>query len=163
MNTQQFSSSRCGILLGRLGGVALSVWVMGGAAGCVSSSKPEEPQTRATTWMLPVVTPQTETQNAQAKGGIEKGGIEITVIPKEFKAVSEEKLNYVQKAPPRYKMLVGVSSGPPPVYVDWTKETEVRVEPEEIKFLVKINNKLPRVFHGAGTVVRFNVGGQLRT
>ena len=39
--------------------------------------------------------------------------------------------------------------------------SQVAVEPANLSFLVTVNNKMPRVFHGAGTVVQFNVGGRV--
>ena len=34
------------------------------------------------------------------------------------------------------------------------------VNPEKVAFRVKINNQMPRVFRGAGTVVLYNFGGK---
>jgi len=37
------------------------------------------------------------------------------------------------------------------------------VEPDRLRFQVRINNQMPRVFRGAGTVVQFNIDGQLKS
>ena len=57
---------------------------------------------------------------------------------------------------------IGPQNDQPRMYVEWVKETALTVSPDRVTFLVKINNKLPRVFRGTGTVVQFNVGGKLQ-
>ena len=47
------------------------------------------------------------------------------------------------------------------VLVEETTESSLKPSPDRLQFLIKINNKLSRVFRGAGTVVQFNVGGKL--
>jgi hypothetical protein len=47
-------------------------------------------------------------------------------------------------------------------YMETTETPGVQVVPERLEFIVKVNNKLPRVFRGAGIVVQFNVGGKLQ-
>jgi len=48
------------------------------------------------------------------------------------------------------------------VHVRRTTNFTAAVEPDHLRFMLKVNNKMPRVFRGAGTVVQFNVGGRLQ-
>lgn len=124
-------------------------------AGCHGSGSTE--QTREVKYGLPTITPQAETKQSQ-----EKGGIEISVAPVSYTVDREEKYTYTPSRPSGVAAVIGPQNDQPRIYVDWIKETAVTVAPDRVTFLVKINNKLPRVFRGAGTVVQFNVGGKLQ-
>jgi hypothetical protein len=123
---------------------------LGFISGCTVAPTP--PRTVTLSCRVPVIVPQPETKESQ-----EKGGIEITVAPLHYTA-EVRRHEQVRPVPP------------PPIsvynrgdtHVEITSTPTVAVSPGELRFLVTINNKLSRVFHGAGTVVQFNVGGRLQ-
>jgi hypothetical protein len=104
--------------------------------------------------MVPTITPQPESKETQ-----EKGGLQISIAPVSYGVRTEQDVTVTQVAPPP---IVLTTRGGTTVWVDRKTTTSASVEPDRIKFLVKINNKMPRVFYGKGTVVQFNVGGRLQ-
>jgi hypothetical protein len=48
-------------------------------------------------------------------------------------------------------------------YIEKTKRPIISISPNQLKFSILINNLLPRVFRGAGSVVQFNTGGKTLT
>lgn len=104
---------------------------------------------------VPVITVQKETEARQVKVGLE-----ITVSPVTYapKVVQSTKVTARERTV-NEEMWGGRNMAMVPV----TKTTVhvARVEPANLAFLVTINNKMPRVFHGAGTVVQFNAGGRV--
>jgi hypothetical protein len=127
-----------------------------GLTGCGSSSGGGEAQTRSVTYTVPTITTQAETKYLQ-----EKGGLQISMAPATYTATPVDKYTYTPTKPHGGAMIMGPSGHEPQIHVDWVKETVMAVSPDRVKFLVKVNNQLPRVFRGAGMVVQFNVGGQL--
>jgi hypothetical protein len=103
---------------------------------------------------LPSFTRQAETQQRQ-----EKSGLEITVAPVNYEAVPHSKTTVRPTREPVANELIGGHPGQ--VYVTKTTNSGVSVQPDRLNFLVTLNNKMPRVFHGSGTVVQFNVGGKI--
>lgn len=138
----------CGSLLS----VILTL-VSGAVGGCATASAPA-PTSQTITCDLPVITPQPETKQRQ-----EKGGLEISIAPANYTAERQDKVTLQQAQPPTAAVIIGGHQGS--VYVEKVTEPRLLVTPEEIRFVVTIVNKMPRVFHGAGTVVQFNVGGQV--
>lgn len=118
--------------------------------GC--TSVPAAPRTTTLSCRVPVITPQLETRESQ-----EKGGIEISIAPASYSAVVRNRES-VQQIPPPPISLYSQRG----VYVETTSTPVVEVAPDALRFVLTVNNKLPRVFHGAGTVVQFNVGGRLQ-
>ncbi len=104
---------------------------------------------------VPTITPLGETKEAQ-----EKGGVEITIVPDAYESALKERVVTRQTDPPALELLVN-SSQDKRVYVVQTRTPYLEVEPRRIKFTVRVNNKLSRVFRGQGSVVQFNIDGKL--
>jgi hypothetical protein len=104
---------------------------------------------------VPSITPQAETRAPQ-----NKGGLEITITPVNYTAQQHETVTNKQVRQPASDEIIFGNHGY--VYVERTTTTTLGATPGQIRFLVKINNQMARVFHGAGTVVQFNVGGQIQ-
>ncbi len=126
----------------------LALILLGGCA--TTSEAPPAPTTLST--KLPVMSAMPETKPTQAKGGLE-----ISIAPVTYKVVKQDVTAIRQVTSP----FMSVTARPTDVYVEETTKPKIGVTPDRIAFTVKINNKLPRVFRGAGTVVQFNVGGKL--
>ncbi|MBI2924490.1 MAG: hypothetical protein HYY24_02165 [Verrucomicrobia bacterium] len=134
-------------------------------SGCETPQRLERPKATATlSCKVPTITPLPETKEAQ-----EKGGIEISVAPASYKPLLEKRIRHMRVEPnigESLQISLWLASIPPDqrgnyVFVEETTETSVKPTPDHLQFLIKINNKLSRVFRGAGTVVQFNVGGKL--
>lgn len=127
--------------------------------GCATPGPSAPPsQTRTATCKVPEVAALPETKESQ-----EKGGVEITLTPVGYEAVKVEKTTFREVGGPNVLELMMVQAQERPFMVirEQTVATELQTKPSRIAYLVKINNKLSRVFRGAGTVVQFNVGGKL--
>jgi hypothetical protein len=109
---------------------------------------------RMITVNVPTITPQPETKYSQ-----EKGGLEISVAPVDYAVAVKDHVTMQPTTPPMMTVIVGGSRDS--VYVDRTTYQTADVQPARLRFLVKINNKMPRVFYGRGTIVQFNAGGRL--
>jgi hypothetical protein len=129
----------------------LAVTVM--SAGCVTPSAPTA-TVQKVSCNVPTITPQPETKQSQ-----NKGGLEISVAPVHYDVARRESVTVRQVPPPPIILTPQRSSS---VYVERTTKPNVGVNPDRLKFIVKVNNKMPRVFYGAGTIVQFNVGGRLQ-
>lgn len=109
---------------------------------------------------VPVLTPLPETRQSQ-----EKGGIEISVAPASYKAALETIVKQRRVEPNLAESLQMLSIPEAQranyIVVEETRRSSLKPSPDRLAFLIKINNKLPRVFRGAGTVVQFNVSGKL--
>lgn len=123
-------------------------------AGCASSSPPTPTVTRLSC-EVPTIRPQPETKESQ-----DKGGLQISMAPVAYTAGRADVVNVQQIEPPMGAVIWSGTGDR--VYVRRTTRPVVAVNPDHIQFLVKVNNKMPRVFRGAGTVVQFNVGGRLQ-
>ncbi len=119
-------------------------------AGC--EAPPAATRSTTATVGVPVITPQAETRESQ-----EKGGIDISIAPVTYTAAMQQHVHIQQIPPPP---IVWKSGGE--LYVRRTTTSTAVVEPQNLRFVLKVNNKMPRVFHGAGTIVQFNVGGRLQ-
>ena len=130
-------------------GATLSLLAMM-VAGC--EAPPAATRSTTATVGVPVITPQAETRESQ-----EKGGIDISIAPVTYTAAMQQHVHIQQIPPPP---IVWKSGGE--LYVRRTTTSTAVVEPQNLRFVLKVNNKMPRVFHGAGTIVQFNVGGRLQ-
>lgn len=83
--------------------------------------------------------------------------LKITVIPVTYAAKLVTHTRYEQAEIPRIVWDIPPNS----VYVWETVQHSLKVEPEFLRFQVRINNQLDRSFRGAGTAVQFNVDGKL--
>lgn len=124
--------------------------------GCGSGGQPAPaPAPALLTMNIPVISPQRETQIRQPKGGLE-----ISVTPVTYTVTTKENVTFAQFEPSAAQAIWN-GTDPNLVFVERTAETVGQVQPQRLQFLVTITNQMPRVFHGAGTVVQFNVGGKL--
>lgn len=108
----------------------------------------------------PALTPLEETSQFQ-----EHGGIQISVAVLDHRCV-EEYRSVVVPAVPTFKdrMMTSLQfsgQAKPTKFVEETRTPYLKVVPESMRFSVKITNKLPRVFRGAGIVVQYVVAGKL--
>lgn len=128
-------------------------------ASCQTAPPPAPQQLKASV-KLPTVTRLPETKEAQ-----EKGGVEIAIVPAIYVAEKLEKTTTRQANPSVGGMvLVSIATGGKSggqVYVQQVTEQQLRTKPSRLQFTVRINNKLPRVFRGQGSVVQFNAAGKL--
>lgn len=127
------------------------------STGCVTNPPPP-PQTKTISCKLPVLALLPE-----SAGRKEKGGIEISVDPVSYKAKRGENRRRVEVQPDFGEALMAPKdpSGNRYPFVEDRVEPFLKTSPDRLAFLIKINNKLPRVFRGAGTVVQYNVAGKL--
>ena len=107
----------------------------------------------------PVLAPLPETKELQAKGGIN-----ISLAPGNFQCSKtvQKTSQEVQPTAGEVLALSLSSSGNSRFYkmLETTSTPVYTVNPEKVAFRVKINNQMPRVFRGAGTVVLYNFGGK---
>lgn len=134
-------------------GLALIFGVAGSA--CMEEKKAEvAPSAVTISAEVPVLSPMAETKQAQ-----EKGGVEISIAPAQYKAVRGTKTHRQQVNPTFTDMLLSHRQNA--VMVETTQSPVLTVLPQRLEFTVKLNNKLSRVFRASGTVVQFNVAGKL--
>jgi hypothetical protein len=100
---------------------------------------------------IPEIVPTSDTKVTQGDA------VKISVIPVTYTARVVSTTKYEQAEIPRVVWDIPPNS----VYVWESVEHSLRVEPEFLRFQVKINNQLDRSFRGAGTVVEFNVDGKV--
>ena len=127
---------------------------LGLLAGCETAA-PTGPTVRKITCKLPAMVALPETKQAQ-----DKGGVEISVVPVTYTAEQKSKTTRKEVAPNFGESILPHPQGA--MMVEETTAPYLETVPDHIQFLVTINNKMPRVFRGAGTVVQFNIGGQLK-
>lgn len=116
--------------------------------------------------VYPLIVPLPTTKELQ-----NKGGINISLAPNSFECV--DRFRSSSREIPRnlfdfnenYSLASFINSGAggrPENYklVETTRTPVYAVDPEKVSFRIKINNQMPRVFRGAGTVVLYNFGGK---
>jgi len=124
-----------------------------------ATAPPPAPETVDLSCKLPTLAPLAETKEVQ-----EKGGIVIGVASASFscqrhmeKRVAEETPGFGEELAVR---LVENKNSQPARFVEETHTPLLTVAPERLSSQITLNNKLSRVFRGAGTVVLFNVAGK---
>jgi len=127
--------------------VALLAWPTLGSVGCMPPKREVE-MTRLT-WKLPVLSPLPETKVLQ-----EKEGIQISVTPCAYEATKVYEQQDKRVPDPLIKSQNVL------YYFERRNMPRAVVKPDRLEFLVKLNNKMDRVFRGAGAVVSFNVAGK---
>ncbi|MEK7675430.1 MAG: hypothetical protein AAB676_06320 [Verrucomicrobiota bacterium] len=134
-----------------------TVPILAAMTGC--ETPPQGPQpTTLISCRLPTIAPLPETKPSQ-----EKGGLEITIVPANYKAVRQEKHVITPTEPNFGEALLG----PPQdqratmTFVEEKFIPQLKSQPNRLQFAVRINNKLSRVFRGQGSVVQINVAGKL--
>lgn len=129
-------------------------------AGCVPVQQTAEPARTATAECIyPLITALPETRALQTKGKIN-----ISLAPNTFECVSGYE-DVAREVRPGFADQLAFSMNNPDIpmsrakFVEVTKMPTYTLNPDKISFRVKINNQMPRVFRGAGTVVLYNFGG----
>lgn len=126
-------------------------------SGCAGLFKPPVQVTR--TGEVPVMKVVKGTSLGQ-----EKGNIRISMVPAEYTA---NLVTRVEKTTPTRGIQTFYSkAGNYQRYVDSWAETEVVkyiITPENLSFLITINNNLDRVFRGAGAVITYTINGKTQT
>jgi hypothetical protein len=121
--------------------------------GCMTTQS--VPPSRTSTTLQKVNVPEivatSDTQLTQGES------LKITVIPVTYTAKLVSHTRYELADIPRIVWDIPPDS----VYVWETIQHALKVDPEYLRFQVRINNQLDRSFRGAGTVVQFNVDGKL--
>lgn len=118
--------------------------------------------------VYPVITPLADTKELQAKGGIN-----ISLAPNTFLCSDAVKLTRREVPTNVFDWdsslfrLINQNGGSRPgnmaenyMLVETTSTPVYVVNPDKVAFRIKINNQMPRVFRGAGTVVLYNFGGK---
>lgn len=133
--------------------LAFAVVVPGGAQKKNKAIEPSPLQTVSV--KLPSLAVLPETQQVQ-----DKGGVKITVAPLQY-TLKEETLTTARAAQPGFKESI-LAPGPRQnfIFVERTYTPRIVVSPPELRFQIHISNQLPRVFHGNGIAVLFNVAGK---
>ncbi|NNM85875.1 MAG: hypothetical protein HKL96_09010 [Phycisphaerales bacterium] len=131
--------------------LGLSALIAGG--GCAVTPTRAVPD--VVTCTVPEITVEAETPASQTKSGLG-----ISVAPADYSVKLFRTVTYQPAQPPFAVAIIGTTA--PSVYVRKTVSTVGRVAPDRIKFLLTIDNEMPRVFYGKGTVVQFDVGGRLQ-
>ena len=130
--------------------------------GCVVA--PQAPQVKPQVTVkctYPTIAALPETKEVQAKGGINIG-----LAPGTFNCTKGTSQKRVPDAPTLGEQLqLGLLMRQGDSSANWQLvETTITptfsVVPDKIAFRVKINNQMPRVFRGAGTVVLYNFAGK---
>lgn len=107
---------------------------------------------------VPTITPLPETNPSQ-----EKGGLEITIVPANYKAARHEK-HVITRIEPNFGEALLAPPKDKRASMTFVREEfipELKPQPGRLEFAVRINNKLARVFRGQGSVVQINVAGKL--
>lgn len=99
------------------------------------------------------------TAQAETKESQEKGGLEISIAPVNYQKMLGSKTTRVPVAAEPFGADLNMPQGASPY--EETTEPQLEPKPNRLAYLLKINNKLNRVFRGAGTVVQFNDGTKL--
>lgn len=116
------------------------------------------PMTTSISCRVPTITPLPETKPSQ-----EKGGLEITITPVNYKSVRRER-HVITPAEPNFGEALLAPPKEKRATMTFVKEEfipELKAQPGRLEFAVRINNKLARVFRGQGSVVQINVAGKL--
>ncbi len=121
---------------------------------CATSSQPPPETTVTVSADMPFLSPMAETKQSQ-----EKGGVQVSVAPVTFQA-SLDTVVTNHRAEPRFEEIL-LRPNKNSVLIEKRSRPILKVTPERLRFTVKINNKLPRVFRAGGAVVQFNVAGKL--
>lgn len=164
--TEQTNSGRVEIMKKLLSVVFLCV-----LTACAPIQVAEKPKPIVTVrCVYPVIAPLADTKELQ-----NKGGINISLAPNTHECVDSVVLtareipsnifNFDEQMP--LMRLINANGGRRKgnetqdyKLVETTSNPAYTVNPNKVAFRIKINNQMPRVFRGAGTVVLYNFGGK---
>jgi hypothetical protein len=145
---------------------ATAVFILLFTSAFLGGCPPPGPPPPATQTMTMTCSQPTLAPLPQTKGLQERGGLQISVAPASYTCQQTTKVSKREVADPVTKSSGGLLHQSPPKpgmrYIETTETPSLQVAPDRLEFIVKVNNKLPRVFRGAGTVVQFNVGRKLQ-
>lgn len=113
------------------------------------------PQVTKVTVNFPSLTTLGDTSPSQVKGGIA-----IAVAPVEYKLQPAYE-SRVRRVAPGFKESLMMAHEQNDAFVERTCIPALKVTPDRMRFQVTLSNQMPRVFHGAGLVVQFNIAGKL--
>jgi hypothetical protein len=107
---------------------------------------------------IPTIAAMPETKPSQ-----EKGGLEITIVPVNYKAIRQDRKKIVATEPNFGEAILAPSADARAsmTFVEETIIPRLVSSPDRLQFAVRVNNKLSRVFRGQGSVVQINVAGKL--
>ncbi|HEY3196745.1 MAG TPA: hypothetical protein VGJ57_01935 [Nitrospirales bacterium] len=138
----------------------LAIIFLSALGGCATQPKVQEPNPVITvSCNYPTIAPSPQTKELQGKGGIT-----VSLAPNTFQC-SKAVVKTAQNVQPTAgeSMSQSMATGGKVQFfkmVEVTSTPVYRVNPDKVAFRVKINNQMPRVFRGAGTVVLYNFGGK---
>jgi hypothetical protein len=137
-----------------LGMIGLAAFLSITAAAKGKKEQPP-PESIKVSVKIPTLAPLGETQPLQ-----EKGGLKISVAPVAYqvKTVYKNKDHHVFQT---FKEKLLNACQPPAIFVERTRVPSQVIDPDSLRFAVVVSNQMPRVFHGAGIAVQFNVAGKL--
>lgn len=124
-------------------------------AGCTQQPAPP-PQMVEISASVPKLSAQKETQESQAKNGLT-----IALATSNYDVRLKDRIRYEEYDASVAERLMYSGDDSQYAYVNQITESSATPEPDRLKFTVSINNQMPRVFHGGGTVVQFKIGGKL--
>ncbi len=131
---------------------SLAALIPGGKKKKAESAEPETTKVSA---KFPTLTPLGETSASQTKSGIT-----IAIAPVEYKLTPTYE-SRVRRISPGFKDSLLSPHAQGDIFVERTCIPSLKVTPDRLRFQVTVSNQMPRVFHGAGLVVQFNVDGKL--
>jgi hypothetical protein len=137
---------------------AVSLLLIGATKQGCQHTQPQPPPTQKVSALKPSLTPLPETKPSQ-----DKGGVEISVAPVVYTVVDGTKVTdrtLYERVKRDYDLSGRVFETPVRI-IERTTTPVPKIQPDRLKFQVKVVNKMPRVFRGQGMVVQFNVAGKL--
>jgi hypothetical protein len=146
-----------GLRLIPIGSIALYAAALTGCAAVIEALQPPPPQPVTVSFTMPSIVPV-----EGASQTVVKSGITISAAPVEYTEIADTKIEGTETGRGiSCRRLQNGIEVTPVRFISVVNRPEFRVTPDHLEFLVKINNQLPRVFRGAGTLVQFNVDGRL--
>jgi hypothetical protein len=134
------------------------------AQGCQVAPPEPPPQPIPVTGKKPVFTAIDTEKNAETQV---KGGIKISIAPVAYDAVAEvaksEPIVLGDQVTQEFDYANGIERRTPVQVIQYTASPVMTVKPKELRFTIKVNNQLSRVFRGQGIVVQFNVNNKLQS
>lgn len=133
------------------------VWLLAGVGGCATPVPRPNPVVTVQC-LYPVMSPLAQTTELQSKGGIN-----VSLAPSSFICSDAVQTRSQEVVPDLAEGLNFAMSGGKPEYsrlIETVSIPVAEVQPNRIAFRIKINNQMPRVFRGSGTVVLYNISGK---
>lgn len=135
--------------------IALVAVVSVTALSAKTKKEPPSPESIKVSVKIPTLAPLGETQPLQEKGGLK---ISLAPVTYQVKTVYQNKDHHVFQS---FKEKLLNDCQPPSVFVERTRVPTRTIDPDRLRFTVVVSNQMPRVFHGVGIAVQFNVAGKV--